>query len=175
MFLLTAPRRWIMFVIYVSCFSCFLVWSLQPCWHLLGKANLLVLLYAMFSCVLPLFDVVFWVGCGAWLYRFLIVAFFLTHTQWHQPITGLLNLIRNTQLFLFRFCKIYFQYGIINQRVVTQISSNLSGKKCTAKEADMPLKLYIRNWPMAFDLSKNWYDLLSSFCLVCENLKDVLR
>ena len=28
---------WIIFVIYVSCLSCFLVCSLQPCGHLLGK------------------------------------------------------------------------------------------------------------------------------------------
>ena len=28
---------WIIFVIYVSCLSCFLVTSLQPCGHLLGK------------------------------------------------------------------------------------------------------------------------------------------
>ena len=36
---------WNMFVIYVSCLSCFLVCSLQPCGHLLA------LLYVMFSCV----------------------------------------------------------------------------------------------------------------------------
>ena len=32
---------WIIFVIYVSCFSCFLlhVCSLQPCGHLLGKGK----------------------------------------------------------------------------------------------------------------------------------------
>ena len=28
---------WIFFVIYISCLSCFLVCSLQPCGHLLGK------------------------------------------------------------------------------------------------------------------------------------------
>ena len=28
---------WILFVIYVLCLSCFLVCSLQPCGHLLGK------------------------------------------------------------------------------------------------------------------------------------------
>ena len=28
---------WILFVIYISCLSCFLVCSLQPCGHLLGK------------------------------------------------------------------------------------------------------------------------------------------
>ena len=43
------------FVIYVSCLSCCLVCSLQPCGHLLGKANLLALVYVMFSCVFSLF------------------------------------------------------------------------------------------------------------------------
>ena len=33
---------WILFVIYVSCLSCFLVCSLQPCGHLLGKGLPLV-------------------------------------------------------------------------------------------------------------------------------------
>ena len=28
---------WIIFVVYVSCLSCFRVCSLQPCGHLLGK------------------------------------------------------------------------------------------------------------------------------------------
>ena len=28
---------WVIFVIYVSCLSCFLVFSLQPCGHLLGR------------------------------------------------------------------------------------------------------------------------------------------
>ena len=30
---------WIIFVIYVLCLSCFLVCSLQPCCHLLGKGQ----------------------------------------------------------------------------------------------------------------------------------------
>ena len=36
-FLLTNPRRCFFFVICVSCLSCYLVCSLQPCGHLLGK------------------------------------------------------------------------------------------------------------------------------------------
>ena len=30
---------WILFLIYVSCLSCFLVCSLQPCGHLLGNCS----------------------------------------------------------------------------------------------------------------------------------------
>ena len=45
------------------------------CWK---RANLLALLYVIFSCVLSLSHVVSWVRCGTWLYRFLICAFWLT-------------------------------------------------------------------------------------------------
>ena len=45
------------------------------CWE---RAALLVLVYVMFSCVLSLSHKVLWVRCGNFLYRFLIVAFFLT-------------------------------------------------------------------------------------------------
>ena len=73
---------WILFVI---CFSCLplsycIACSLQPCDHLLGRADLLALWYVMFSCVLSLSHMVSWVRCGTWLYRFLIFAFFLTFT-----------------------------------------------------------------------------------------------
>ena len=40
---------WILFVIYVSCLSCCLVWSLQPCGHLLGNGWPLV----TFPCGVP--------------------------------------------------------------------------------------------------------------------------
>ena len=46
---------WILFVIYVSCLSYCLVYSLQPCGHLLERAKLLALLYVMFSCVFDTF------------------------------------------------------------------------------------------------------------------------
>ena len=39
----------------VSCLSCCLVFSLQPCGHLLGKVNRLALLYVMFSLVFVTF------------------------------------------------------------------------------------------------------------------------
>ena len=42
---------WIIFVIYVSCLSCFLVCSLQPCGHLLGKdLSLGPLVFDVFLC-----------------------------------------------------------------------------------------------------------------------------
>ena len=43
------------FVIYVLCLSCSLVCSLEPCGHLLGRANLLALLYEMFYYVFVTF------------------------------------------------------------------------------------------------------------------------
>ena len=62
LFLLTVPRRcfflWNVFVINVSCLSCFLVCSFQPCGHLLGKGLTLssvvcdvVLCFVTFTCV----------------------------------------------------------------------------------------------------------------------------
>ena len=52
------------FVIYVSCLSCFLVCILKPCGHLLEKDYLLALLYVMFSIVLSLSHALSWVRCG---------------------------------------------------------------------------------------------------------------
>ena len=78
---------WILFVIYVSCLSCFLVCSLQPCGHLLGKGWPLGSLVCdvVFLCVfLSLSHVVSWVRCGTWLYRFLIFASLLTLHQQQQ-------------------------------------------------------------------------------------------
>ena len=48
---------WILFINYVSCLSllCRLVCSLQSCGHLLGKGDLLAILYVMFSCVFVTF------------------------------------------------------------------------------------------------------------------------
>ena len=45
------------------------------CWE---RTDLLDLLYVMFSGVFVPFDMVSWVRCGTWLYRFLMFAFFLT-------------------------------------------------------------------------------------------------
>ena len=43
---------WISCVIYVLCLSCFCVCSLLPCGHLLGRADLL---FVMFNCVFDTF------------------------------------------------------------------------------------------------------------------------
>ena len=69
---------WIFFVIYVSRLSllCCLVYSLQPCITCWERADLLVLLCVMFSCVLSLSHMVYPVRRGTWLYLFLIFAFF---------------------------------------------------------------------------------------------------
>ena len=54
-FLLTVPRPWwILYVICVPCLSCCLVFSLQPCGHLLVKGWLLGSL-VMFSCIIVTF------------------------------------------------------------------------------------------------------------------------
>ena len=59
------------FVIYVSCLPCFLVCSLQPCGHLLGKGwPLGYFVRDVFLCFVTF-------PCGV-LGRFLIFAFFLT-------------------------------------------------------------------------------------------------
>ena len=56
---------WIFFVTYVSCLSCYLVvYLLQSCGHLLGRADLLALSYLVIYCVLSLPDGVSWVKCG---------------------------------------------------------------------------------------------------------------
>ena len=72
----SSPCVW--YVIYVSCLSCFLVCSMQPCGVCWTRANLLALLCVVFCCVLSLSHVVIWVGCGTWLYWVLIFAFLLT-------------------------------------------------------------------------------------------------
>ena len=71
---------WIIFVIYVGLSHC-RVCSLKPYGHLLGKesrrANILAVLYAMFSCVFVTFPGGVKSRGGTWLYRFLIFAFIL--------------------------------------------------------------------------------------------------
>ena len=46
---------WIFFLICVSCLFCYLVCSLQPCGHMLPRAEVLALLCVMFSCVFVTF------------------------------------------------------------------------------------------------------------------------
>ena len=61
------------FVVYVSCLSCFLVCSLQPCGRLTSWPSCMWCVLVLLS----LSHVVSWVRCGTWLYRFLSFAFLL--------------------------------------------------------------------------------------------------
>ena len=103
---------WILFVICVYvCHAglsvhCSLV---ATCWE---RANLLALLYAMFSWVLLLSHVVSLVRCGTWLYRFLIFAFFLTLLIWFalyvmklNKLTGLSHEMRCPTICHFDKCR----------------------------------------------------------------------
>ena len=72
------PRRYFFcgsFVLFMSCLSCLLIAAL---WSPSGKMLTSWLLFVMFNCVLSLSNVVSWVRCGTWLYRFLIFGAFLT-------------------------------------------------------------------------------------------------
>ena len=97
-FLWTVPRRCFFcgsFVLFLSCFCYAFIHAclLMPCGHLLGKADLLALVFDVY-CDVVTFLLVSWVRCGAWFYRFLIFAIFLTfmHTctddQWLPNIKG---------------------------------------------------------------------------------------
>ena len=72
-----------LFVLFMSCFSCFCVCSLLPCGHLLGKGWPLSLGSRLCCLIvfLSLSHVVSWVRCGTWLYWFLIFAAFHTFTR----------------------------------------------------------------------------------------------
>ena len=69
---------WINFVICVSCHS------LQPCGHLLKRADPFAILHMMFLVFSSLSHKMSWVRCGIRLYGFLICAFFLTF-MWLIP------------------------------------------------------------------------------------------
>ena len=88
-FLLTVPRRYF-FCGYFFCvclyYGVLSVYSslVVTC---LEIADLLALLYVMFSCVFfSLSQTVFWIRCGTWLYRFLIFAFFVNLTLTRQYV-----------------------------------------------------------------------------------------
>ena len=74
-------RIWIICVIYVLCLSCFRVYSLLPCGHLLAKGWPLASCLWCLIVLLSLSHVVSWVRCGTWFYRFLIFAPFLTLSE----------------------------------------------------------------------------------------------
>ena len=84
--LLTVPRRCFFcgsFILFVSCFGyafvrvCLLMpCVVVTCWEELTSW----LSFVMSNCEVVTFSLVSWVRCGAWLYRFLIFALFLTLT-----------------------------------------------------------------------------------------------
>ena len=77
---------WIIFVIYASCLSCFLVCSLQPRGHLLGNGQPLGLLVCeVFFCVLSIFHVVPLVR-RILIYDLCLLTFFHLATQCVQSI-----------------------------------------------------------------------------------------
>ena len=64
----------------------------MPCCNLLGKSwPLGVRLWCLSYCDVVTFPLSSWARCGAWLYRFLIFALFLTLTSNHLRIWGLAN------------------------------------------------------------------------------------
>ena len=63
-------------VLYLLCFcACLFIDAL---WSLAGSGLTSWLSFVMFNCEVDTFPLVSWVRCGAWLYRFLIFALFLT-------------------------------------------------------------------------------------------------
>ena len=82
MAILSGRLLWIIFVIYVSSLPCFLVFSLQPCSHRLGKGWPLGSLVCDVSCVFVTFPcVVLGQVYGTCLYRLLIFASLLFYTS----------------------------------------------------------------------------------------------
>ena len=70
---------WIIHVISVLFLLCFRVrLFIDALWSPAGKGLTSWLSFMMSNCEVVTFPVVSWVRCGAWLYRFLIFAFFLT-------------------------------------------------------------------------------------------------
>ena len=93
-------HRWcffcVSFMLFMSriCYAFMHVCLLMPFGHLLGNRPTSRLWFVMSNCEVVTFPLVFWVRCGAWLYRILIFAFFLT-------------LIVNVYLKMPRFCFIF--------------------------------------------------------------------
>ena len=77
---------WIIFVIYVTCLSCFRVCSLQPWGQLLGKDWQLGSHVWCFIVFLSLSRLTPWARRGTWLYQFLIFASLNTFTKCHYLI-----------------------------------------------------------------------------------------
>ena len=86
----------------------FVLYSLiVNCWE---GTKLLALLYVMFSCVLLLY-VVPWVRYGAWLYRFLIFAIFLTSTTETNLTSKLLKQVYRYHKLRKTFTKFYYRHS----------------------------------------------------------------
>ena len=59
------------------CLSCFCYAFVHVCLLMTWKGLTSWLSFVMSNCEVVTFPLVFWVRCGAWLYRFLIFALFL--------------------------------------------------------------------------------------------------
>ena len=70
---------WIIYVISVFFLLCFHVGLfIDTLWSPVGKRLTSWLSFVKSNCEVVTFPLIFWVRCGAWLYRFLIFALFLT-------------------------------------------------------------------------------------------------
>ena len=84
----------LLFILFVICvfLSYCLVFSLQPCGHLLGKGWPLGSLVCDVFYVLSLSHMVFWVGCGTWLFDFWSLPSSLL-LQYNKPISDIFRCI----------------------------------------------------------------------------------
>ena len=136
---------WVIFVIYVWCLSCFLACLLQPFYHLL--ANISWLSCACMWCYIvfmSLFHLVARIRCGAWFYRFLNFAFFLTFNEYNAFLQTLL--IRNQNLAL-----IYVKKGHKSVKNLQMISK-------------FKLDLYLMMLYPSVNFEWNWC-ITASYCL----------
>ena len=80
-FLLTFPRRcfFCISVLFLLCFQARLF--IDALWPPAGRRLASWLSFVMSNCEVVTFPLVSWVRCGAWVYRFLIFALFLTFIQ----------------------------------------------------------------------------------------------
>ena len=114
----------------VLCLLCFVGVCLYVlCGHLLGKADLLALVCAVF-CEFVTFPLVSWVRCGTWLYRFLIFATLLTFIIRPKIQNGRQYLrwlpIKETVFLIFQF---WFHSFANTTLIMTQLLINKFYKK----------------------------------------------
>ena len=90
-FLLIVPRRCFFcgsFMLFLSCFCFHARLFVDVLWSPAGKWLTSWLSFVMFNCEVVTFPLVSWVGrCGAWLYRFLVFALFLTLRMLNASLT----------------------------------------------------------------------------------------